>query len=145
MALRHRLGKNIKKMEAKAHELQPMEMKAHVWVQNQTGHSPRRWDRTGVVVGHNRPLGKYWVKMDGCRRVRERNRKFLRLFKPAKPLQLGSDVGGPGEDQAPASLPEPVSAVDRREPHLNLGFSLCYKSSSLSLKNKTGFQTNSCL
>ena len=82
-ALRHRLGRNVDKMEARAHDLRPLDLQAHVRVQNQTGGAPRRWDRTGVVVGRNLALDKYWVKMDGSRRVTERNRKFLRQFKPA--------------------------------------------------------------
>ena len=72
MALQHRLGKNVDKMEAKAHDLRPLELQAHDLVQNQTGNSPRRWHRTGVVVGYNLPLDKYWVKMDGSQRVTER-------------------------------------------------------------------------
>ena len=82
-ALRHRLGKNLEKMEAKAHDLEPLDLQAHVRVQNQTGNAPRRWDRTGVIVGRDLSLDKYWVKMDGSRRVTERNRKFLRHFRPA--------------------------------------------------------------
>ena len=82
-ALRHRLGKNVDRMEAKAHDLKPLDLLTHVRVQNQTGNAPRRWDRTGVVVGRRLALDKYWVKMDGSRRVTERNRKFLRQFQPA--------------------------------------------------------------
>jgi hypothetical protein len=113
VALRHRLGKNMEKQEAKAHDLRPLELQEHVRVQNQTGNSPRRWERTGVVVGRNTKLGKYWVKMDGSRRVTERNRKFLRLFQPRKPPQVGSDVGGPGDGQALRSLTGTGASVDK--------------------------------
>ena len=82
-ALRHRLGKVVDKLEAKAHDLPALELSDHVRVQNQGGNSPRRWDRSGVVVGRNLQLDKYWVKMDGSRRVTERNRKFLRKIKPS--------------------------------------------------------------
>ena len=109
VALRHRMGNNVDKLEAKAHDLKPLELNAHVRVQNQSGNSPRRWERTGVVVGHNIPLDKYWVKMDGSRRVTERNRKFLRLFKPHP-----TDVGGPGAGQTTISLPQPSSAESRQ-------------------------------
>ena len=56
----------------------------HVNIQNQRGAGKvaRRWDRTGVVVedlGYN----KYRVRIDGSGRVTDRNRQFLRLFKPA--------------------------------------------------------------
>ena len=85
VALRHRLGKNVDKLEARAHDLPPLDLQAHVRVQNQhgTGAAARRWDRTGVVVGRNLAHDQYWVKMDGSRRVTVRNRKFLRQFKPA--------------------------------------------------------------
>ena len=66
-----------------------------------------------MVVGRNTKLGKYWVKMDGSRRVTERNRKFLRLFQPRKPPQVGSDVGGPGDGQALRSLTGTGASVDK--------------------------------
>ena len=69
-----------------------------------------------MVVGHNRQLGKYWVKMDGSRRVTERNRKFLRRFQPAKPPQVGSNGGGPGDGQATLpSLTGTGASVNRQE------------------------------
>ena len=110
VALRHRMGNNVDKLEAKAHDLKPLELNAHVRVQNQSGNSPRRWERTGVVVGHNIPQDKYWIKMDGSRRVTERNRKFLRLFKP----HPTPDVGRLGEGQASNSLPQPLPAECRQ-------------------------------
>merc|ERR1712020_32967 len=100
-ALRHRLGKNIDKMEAKAHDLQPLDLQAHVRVQNQSGNAPRRWDRTGVVVGRDLRYDKYWIKMDGSRRVTERNRKFLRQFRPAT-----TGLEEPAGYRAPRVLPE---------------------------------------
>merc|ERR1712020_42908 len=99
-ALRHRLGKNLDKMEAKAHDLQPLDLQDHVRVQNQTGNAPRRWDRTGVIVGRDLSLDKYWVKMDGSRRVTERNRKFLRHFRPAT-----TGLEGPTEYRTPQPTP----------------------------------------
>ena len=100
-ALRHRLGKNVDKMEAKAHDLRPLDLQAHVRVQNQSGNAPRRWDKTGTVVGRNLALDKYWVKMDGSRRVTERNRKFLRLFTPAR-----TGLEKPAGYQVPQLAPE---------------------------------------
>ena len=51
VALRRRLGKVIENMEAKAHDLPPLEFGDHVQVQNQKGTGAR--DRTGMVVGFN--------------------------------------------------------------------------------------------
>ena len=46
--------------------------------------SSRSGDTTrSGLVGMNLAYDKYWVKMDGSRRVTVRNRKFLRQFKPA--------------------------------------------------------------
>ena len=84
VALRYRLSKDVDKMEAKAHDLQPLELGTHVRVQNQRRNLPKRWDRTGVVVMSNVAHDKYWVRMDGSCRVTERNRKFLRNFKPTR-------------------------------------------------------------
>ncbi|KAK3779407.1 hypothetical protein RRG08_015808 [Elysia crispata] len=52
------------------------------FVQNQTGISPKQWDRTGIVVdvGAN---DQYIVKINGSGRLTSRNRRFLRQFQPA--------------------------------------------------------------
>ena len=57
----------------------------HVSIQNQhgAGKVAKRWDRTGVVV-EDLDFHKYRVKIDGSGRLTDRNRQFLRLFKPAK-------------------------------------------------------------
>ncbi|KAK3790487.1 hypothetical protein RRG08_015956 [Elysia crispata] len=49
------------------------------FVQNQTGISPKRWDRTGIVIdmGAN---DQYIVKINGSGRLTSRNRRFLRQF-----------------------------------------------------------------
>lgn len=57
----------------------------HVNVQNQTGNTPKRWDKRGVVVASN-GHDQYEVRLDGSRRVTKRNRKFLRPFHPAIPV-----------------------------------------------------------
>ena len=110
-ALRHRLGRNIDKMEAKAYDLRPLDLQDHVRVQNQTGGAPRRWDRTGVVVGRDLKFDKYWIKMDGSRRVTERNRKFLRQFKPAT-----TGLEEPAGYQAPRTAPP--SGAQQKQDHL---------------------------
>ena len=113
VALRHRLGKNIEKMEAKAHDLRPLELQDHVRVQNQQGNLPKRWERTGVVVGLDYPHDKYWVKMDGSRRVTVRNRKFLRKFQPAK-VGLEGEVEQPGQPQKQDQKQDPRQEQERR-------------------------------
>ena len=51
-----------------------------VFIQNQVGPNPRKWERTGTVV-ECKDHDQYAVKVDGTGRVTLRNRKFLRLLK----------------------------------------------------------------
>ena len=61
--------------------LQPLVEGDNVTVQNMTGTKPLRWDKTGKVVEvlNNR---QYSVKMDGSRRIRLKNRRYLKLYNP---------------------------------------------------------------
>ena len=67
--------------------LPPLKVGMKVFVQNQVGNKPRRWDKTGVVMECNE-FDQYVVKMDGTGRLTRRNRKFLRRLTPItrKPL-----------------------------------------------------------
>merc|ERR1712030_268590 len=74
----------MERWSAQTKGLSALKVGQHVTIQNQRGAGKiaKRWDRTGVVVddlGHN----KYRVRTDGSGRVTDRNRQFLRLFKPA--------------------------------------------------------------
>ena len=51
-----------------------------VFIQNQVGPNPKKWERTGTVV-ECKDHDQYAVKVDGTGRVTLRNRKFLRLLK----------------------------------------------------------------
>ena len=51
-----------------------------VFIQNQVGPNPRKWERTGTIV-ECKDHDQYAVKVDGTGRVTLRNRKFLRLLK----------------------------------------------------------------
>ena len=55
-----------------------------MYIQNQRGlgKASKRWDRSGVVL-EDKGFDKYSVKVDGSGRVTDRNRRFLRAFKPA--------------------------------------------------------------
>jgi hypothetical protein len=58
-----------------------------VFIQNQTGNHPKRWDKRGVIMkceGYD----QYQVMVDGSRRLTRRNRKFLRPFTPYKPDRM---------------------------------------------------------
>lgn len=52
-----------------------------VHVQNQTGHHPKKWYKTGSIV-EVRQHDQYVVKIDGSGRVSLRNQRFLHKFHP---------------------------------------------------------------
>ena len=81
-ALRTRFAKSTEQLNQNARPLPPLNVGDHCFVQNQVGNSPRKWDRTGIVV-ETRPHDQYCVKIDGSGRVTVRNRRFLRKFEPA--------------------------------------------------------------
>ena len=75
-----------------------------VLIQNQTGKSKLRWDKSGTV-GQVFPYDQYVVKIDGSNRLTRRNRRFLRAYKPAVSydpvphVAIGEDIGeAPGSD-----------------------------------------------
>ena len=57
--------------------------------QNQTGNYPNKWDKTGIVL-ENKPHSKVFIRVDGCRRVTTRNRRFVRRLQPALRIELSS-------------------------------------------------------
>ena len=78
-ALRVRFVKSFEAVNAHSKPLPELSPGDHVFIQNQVGQHPNKWDRSGVVVeskGHH----QYLVKVDGTGRLSLRNRKFLRKF-----------------------------------------------------------------
>ena len=82
IALRTRFAETAERLNARSRELPPLKTGDKCFVQNQNGNYPRKWDRSGIVV-QVLPHDKYRIKIDGSGRMTERNRKFLRRFKPA--------------------------------------------------------------
>ena len=68
-----------------ARSLPPLQVGAHVHIQNQTGPRSNKWEKTGVVVAAH-PFHQYSVRVDGSRRLTLRNRRFLRTFAPTTPV-----------------------------------------------------------
>ena len=70
-ALRRRMGAMLEKINAKAHELEPLIVGDQVHIQNQYSNHPTRLDKTGVVmqVGEH---DKYMVRVHGLGRVTAR-------------------------------------------------------------------------
>ena len=65
-------------------KLPPLKVGDTVWVQNQIGTNPKKWDKTGIIV-EVRQFDQYVVKIDGSQRMTLRNRKFLRKLEPFIP------------------------------------------------------------
>ena len=83
-ALRTRFTRSMEQLNAKARSLPPLCPGERVFVQNQTGSHPTKWDRSGTVVdvqGHD----QYLIKVDGSGRLTVRNRRFLRRYTAASP------------------------------------------------------------
>ena len=64
--------------------LAPLKVGDSVFIQNQEGNYPRRWDKRGQVV-EVKGYDQYIVRVDGSRRLTRRNRKFLRKFEQYRP------------------------------------------------------------
>ena len=78
-AMRARNVRNAERLTEHTIRLQPLKVGDRVFIQNQTGNHPLRWDRTGLVI-EVKQFDQYAVKVDGWGRVTLRNRKFLRKF-----------------------------------------------------------------
>ena len=78
-AMRARNVRNAESLTEHTVRLQPLDVGDRVFIQNQTGNHPLRWDRTGLAI-EVKQFDQYAVKVDGSGRVTLRNRKFLRKF-----------------------------------------------------------------
>ena len=83
LAMRHRLSLGGERWSQHTRELPPLSVGQRVFVQNQQGAGKlaKKWDRTGTVV-EDKNHDKYSVKIDGSGRLTDRNRRYLRTFKP---------------------------------------------------------------
>ena len=83
LAMRHRLSLGGERWSQNTRELPDLLVGQKVFIQNQRGAGKlaKRWDRTGTVV-EDKDHDKYTVKIDGSGRLTDRNRRYLRAFKP---------------------------------------------------------------
>ena len=86
-ALAQRANEHHEAWSEHTKKLVPLEVGMKVFVQNQVGNKPRRWDKTGTIV-ECKDFDQYLVKMDGSGRLTLRNRKFLRKRTPLKKREL---------------------------------------------------------
>ena len=83
-ALRNRHMKMAERLAEHTKRLPPLIVGDLVRIQNQTGPSPLKWDKTGKII-EVRQFDQYAVRVDGSGRVTLRNRKFLRRYTPVHP------------------------------------------------------------
>ena len=102
--MRDRCCKDLEDVPNAKSELPPLRVGQKVLIQNQTGKSKLRWDKSGTV-GQVFPYDQYVVKIDGSNRLTRRNRRFLRAYKPAVSydpvphVAIDEDIGeAPGSD-----------------------------------------------
>merc|ERR1712030_298547 len=67
-ALAQRANEHHEAWSEHTKKLVPLEVGMKVYVQNQVGNKPRRWDKTGTIV-ECKDFDQYLVKMDGSGRL----------------------------------------------------------------------------
>ena len=81
-AMKARYTRTMESLNKSARDLPKLVTGDRVFVQNQRGPHPTKWDASGIVMDvgqHN----QYTVKVDGSGRLTTRNRCFLRKYTPA--------------------------------------------------------------
>lgn len=101
------------KWSAHTRPLPPLKVGDTVFVQNQSGNHPRRFERTGVVV-EVQQHDQYQVRLDGSGRISLRNRKFLRKFTPTPRASPASPPKSVQMLAKPASPITPPTPPDRQ-------------------------------
>ena len=136
-ALARRSTKIAARLNQNAKRLEPLQTGTSVFIQNQIGNYPKRWDRRGVIVS-DEGYDQYLVRVDGSRRVTRRNRKFLKPFVPYKPSDSihfdnpgrgggdirtsDSSIHVPLPNVTPTVVPRDITSCDNAgEPVIGLG------------------------
>jgi hypothetical protein len=113
-ALARRSTDAREKWSANTKSLKPLLEGDSVFVQNQTGNHPKRWDKRGVVIKVN-DYDQYMVRLDGSRRLTRRNRKFLRKFEPFRPVRpFNTTAGGQEQHDQTVQSQAPVQSPARQ-------------------------------
>lgn len=127
-ALRTRITHTTESLKAHPRPLRPLSLGERVFLQNQQGPNPTKWDRSGVVVesaGHD----QYRVKVDGSGRITLCNRRFLRAYTPATPSirpppppahQLTSSAAQSPHPRPPVPPQPPAESKRTTEAKLNV-------------------------
>ncbi|CAG2205462.1 unnamed protein product [Mytilus edulis] len=104
-ALRNRHIKQGERLSEHTKRLPQLATGDCVRIQNQIGHYPLKWDKTGIII-EVRQFDQYAVKVDGSGRVTLRNRKFLRKYVPVKGIKTTKTIQ---DDLCYKNVPVPSS------------------------------------
>ena len=100
----------MEKLNSHARQLPQLKAGERVFIQNQKGTHPNKWDRSGVVLeslGHD----QYSVKVDGTGRITKLNRRFLRYYTlPGSPVTPSASHSA-AEPQFEPVAPRAVAAA----------------------------------
>ena len=96
-ALARRHMRNKQYYNEHSRPLQELQVGDFVRVQNQDGHYPRRWTKTGRIV-ETRGNRQYQIRVDGSNRITLRNRRFIRRIHP---VLNGPNLPEPGTSNPP--------------------------------------------
>ena len=90
--------------------LQALQVGDKVFVQNQTGPHPNRWDNTGIII-EVKQFDQYGIRMDSSGRCTLRNRKFLRKYISEDPYHQQFTMEGNTRETT-----NPPQIEDRKSP-----------------------------
>ena len=78
------------KLDAPAKALKELHEGDKVYIQDQSGPTPKRWNKSGIII-QSLPFDSFLIKVDGSNVITKRNRKFLRQFVPFNPSSMNAD------------------------------------------------------
>lgn len=116
-ALRTCTARTMESLKAHSKPLHPLSIGERVFLQNQQGHHPTKWIRSGTVVdstGHD----QYKVKVDGSGHLTLCKRHFLPAYTPATPSFSQEPTTAPHLTGIGEHLPHPHPRAP--EPHSNM-------------------------
>ena len=109
-AMRARNVRNAERLAEHTIRLRPLKVGDRVFIQNQSGNHPLRWDRTGLII-EVKQFDQYAVKVDGSGRVTLRNRKFIRKFDKIVVDRMGENTR--------SAQPPPIKDNTEKQPPAN--------------------------
>ena len=112
-----RAGRNAVALKRNSHPLPALTCGDRVFIQNQAGNYPLKWDKVGTIM-EVLSFDRYVVKVCGSGRLTTRNRRFLRLIPPNQAQSSSpnacekptSNMPPPSPDTAPGPSPIPPAS-----------------------------------